>query len=158
MIVVQFLLRGDSMTIESEVKAAAITLEEFNAICARDAPFLELYGFVTTEIAFGTARVEMPAGPSHIRPGGTISGPAQMALADFALYAAVLGAIGSVPLAVTTNLSVNFLRKPHPGTLVAEARLIKLGKRLAVGDVFIHGEAEGEPCCHVTGTYSIPPR
>lgn len=135
-----------------------ITIEQFNEICSREAPFLQIYGFVPEAIGHGSARVVMPAGEMHIRPGGSISGPAQMALADVALYAAVMGAIGPVTLAVTTNLSVNFLRKPLPGELVAEARLLKLGKRLAVGEVTLHGMGHEEPCCHVTGTYSIPPR
>ncbi|MDX1401419.1 MAG: PaaI family thioesterase [Kiloniellales bacterium] len=138
--------------------APLITIEEFTEICSVAAPFIRVYGFETKEIGHGTSRVIMPAGESHIRPGGSISGPAQMALADFALYAAVLGAIGPVPLAVTTNLSVNFLLKPLPGRLVGEARLMKLGKRLAVGEVNICSEGQNDPCCHVTGTYSIPPR
>ena len=91
-----------------------------------------------------------------IRPGGTISGPTMMALADFAMYAAVLAAIGPVPLAVTTNLNINFLRKPGQRDLIAEARLLKLGKSLAVGEVNIFTEGQAEPVAHVTSTYSIP--
>ena len=92
-----------------------------------------------------------------LRPGGTISGPTMMALADFAMYVAVLAAIGPVPLAVTINLNINFLRKPVPGDLVAEARLLKIGKRLATGEVTIRSDGETEPVAHVTSTYSIPP-
>jgi uncharacterized protein (TIGR00369 family) len=92
-----------------------------------------------------------------LRPGGTISGPTMMALADFAMYVAVLAAIGPVPLAVTTKLNINFLRKPVPGDLVAEARLLKIGKRLATGEVTIRSDGETEPVAHVTSTYSIPP-
>jgi uncharacterized protein (TIGR00369 family) len=92
-----------------------------------------------------------------VRPGGTISGPTMMALADFAMYVAVLAAIGPVPLAVTINLSINFLRKPGQRDLVAEARLLKLGKRLATGEVTICSQGEEEPVAHVTSTYSIPP-
>ena len=92
-----------------------------------------------------------------LRPGGTISGPTMMALADFAMYVAVLAAVGPVPLAVTTNLNINFLRKPVPGDLVAEARLLKIGKRLATGEVTIRSDGETEPVAHVTSTYSIPP-
>ena len=135
-----------------------ITLEEFNQILDESAPFQKIYGFVTEEIGYGRARALMPASPDHIRPGGTLSGPAQMALADFTMYAAVLGAIGKVPLAVTTNLSINFLSKPQPGAIQADCRLIKLGKRLAVGEVFLHAEGQGDPVSHVTATYSIPPR
>jgi uncharacterized protein (TIGR00369 family) len=138
-------------------EAPKMTVEEFAAMCEREANFIELYGFETEVIGFGSARVRMPAGERHVRPGGTISGPAQVALADFALYAAVLGAVGPVPLAVTTNLSVHFLRKPAPGALVADARLIKIGKRLAVGEVFLRSNGLDDPVSHVTGTYSIPP-
>ena len=91
-----------------------------------------------------------------VRPGGTISGPTMMALADFAMYVAVLAAIGPVPLAVTVNLNINFLRKPAQRDLVAEARLLKLGKRLATGEVTICSQGEEEPVAHVTSTYSIP--
>src|SRR6204780_4244321 len=96
--------------------------------------------------------------PKSLRPGGTVSGPIIMALADVAMYVAVLSAIGWVPLAVTTNLNINFLRKPAPRDLLAEARLIKLGKRLAVGEVDIRSEGEEELVAHVTSTYSIPPQ
>ena len=82
---------------------------------------------------------------------------AQMALADYALYAAILASIGPVALAVTTNLSFNFLRKPGPTGLVAEAHLLKLGRRLAVGEVAITAPDSQELVCHATGTYAIPP-
>jgi uncharacterized protein (TIGR00369 family) len=105
----------------------------------------------------GGCRVRQAFRPDSIRPGGTISGPTMMALADFAMYVAVLAAIGPVPLAVTTNLNINFLRKPARCDLVAEARLLKLGKRLAVGEVTIRSDGEAEPVAHATSTYSIPP-
>ena len=95
----------------------------------------------------------------QLRPGGTISGPTMMGLADFAMYVAILASIGPVPLAVTTNLNINFLRKPAARDLIAEARLIKLGKRLAVGEVALWSDGEeDELVAHVTSTYSIPPR
>jgi len=96
--------------------------------------------------------------PAQLRPGGTISGPTMMSLADSAMYALVLSAIGLVPLAVTTNLSINFLRKPQPAALIAEARMLKLGRALAVGDVVIRSDGETEPCAHAVVTYSIPPK
>lgn len=92
-----------------------------------------------------------------LRPGGTVSGPTLMALADFAMYVVLLSAIGPIGLAVTTNLNINFLRKGQPGQdVLAEARLLKLGKRLAVGEVAIRSDGEPEIVCHATGTYSIP--
>jgi uncharacterized protein (TIGR00369 family) len=135
-----------------------ITIDAFDRLLAEKAPFQKIYGFVTEEIGYGTARVRLPTGDAHIRPGGTLSGPAQMALADFAMYAALLGAIGEVPLAVTTSLNINFLQRPRPGDLVATCSLLKLGKRLAVGDITVHSEGLATPVAHATATYSIPPR
>jgi uncharacterized protein (TIGR00369 family) len=102
-------------------------------------------------------RVRQAFRQRSVRPGGTISGPTMMALADFAMYVAVLAATGPVPLAVTINLNINFLRKAAPRDLLAEARLLKLGKRLATGEVTICSQGETEPVAHVTSTYSIPP-
>jgi len=79
-----------------------------------------------------------------------------MSLGDFAMYVAVLSAIGWVPLAVTTNLTINFLKKPAARDLLAQARLIKLGKRLAVGEIAIHSDGDDDLVAHVTSTYSIP--
>lgn len=142
----------------ADVKSPQITIDAFNRLLTESAPFQRVYGFVTEEIGYGTARVRLPAGEAHIRPGGTLSGPAQMALADFTMYAALLGAIGEVPLAVTTSLNMNFLQRPQPGDLLASCRLIKLGKRLAVGDIMVHSEGMEAPVSHATATYSIPPR
>jgi uncharacterized protein (TIGR00369 family) len=92
-----------------------------------------------------------------LRPGGTISGPTLMALADCAMYVVLLSAIGPVGLAVTTNLNINFLRKGPPGhDVVAAAKILKLGKRLAVGEVTLVSDASPDPIAHVTATYSIP--
>ena len=102
-------------------------------------------------------RVRQAFRQRSVRPGGTISGPTMMALADLAMYVAVLAAIGPVPLAETINLNINFLRKAAPRDLLAEARLLKLGKRLATGEVTICSQGETEPVAHATSTYSIPP-
>ena len=104
----------------------------------------------------GTILASVSICDDQVRPGGTISGPTMMALADFAMYCAVLAAIGAVPLAVTINLNINFLRLPARRDLLAEARLFKLGKRLAVGEVTIRSEDNEDPVAHVTATYSIP--
>ncbi|UPK32095.1 PaaI family thioesterase [Bradyrhizobium sp. 186] len=96
-------------------------------------------------------------GEKMLRPGGTVSGPTLMALADFAMYVVLLSAIGPIGLAVTTNLNINFLRKGQPGQdVLAEARLLKLGKRLAVGEVNLLSGTSPDPIAHVTSTYSIP--
>jgi uncharacterized protein (TIGR00369 family) len=92
-----------------------------------------------------------------LRPGGTVSGPTLMAMADFAMYVVLLSAIGPVGLAVTTNLNINFLRKGAPGQdVLAAARLLKLGKRLAVGEVNLLSGTAPDPIAHVIATYSIP--
>jgi uncharacterized protein (TIGR00369 family) len=104
------------------------------------------------------ARVRLHYDERALRPGGTISGPTMMGLADLALYVAILANIGPVALTVTTNLSFNFLRKPGPRDLIAECRLLKLGKRLAVGEVALRSDGAPEIVCHATGTYSIPSR
>ena len=94
----------------------------------------------------------------ELRPGGTVSGPVMMAVADFALYVAILGEIGLVPLAVTTNLSINFLRRPSPDSdVIGKCRLLKVGKSLVVGEVALYSEGDEDPAAHVVGTYSIPP-
>jgi len=92
-----------------------------------------------------------------LRPGGTVSGPTLMALADFAMFVVLLSAIGPVGLAVTTNLNINFLRKGQPGQdVLAAARLLKLGRRLAVGEVNLLSGTQTDPIAHMTATYSIP--
>jgi len=105
----------------------------------------------------GGCRMKLDFAANTLRPGGTISGPTMMMLADVSMYVAVLASIGWEPLAVTTNLNINFLRKPGARPLIAEVRLIKLGKQLAVGDVTIRSEGEEEMVAHATSTYAIPP-
>lgn len=94
----------------------------------------------------------------HLRPGGTVSGPNIFALADVAMYLAILSRIGPVALAVTTNCSIDFMRKPGAGRdLLGEARILKLGRSLAVGDVLVFSEGAAEPVARSSLTYSIPP-
>ena len=136
-----------------------ISIEEVNELCEQSLPWVGMLGFEVEEIGQGSCRVRLPQKDAFLRPGGTVSGPALMSLADYGLYVAVLSAIGRVELAVTTNLTCNFLRRPKPGAVVADCRLLKLGKRLAYGEVSLYtegAEADG-PVAHVTATYSIPP-
>ena len=106
-----------------------------------------------------SCRVRYRVTDDHLRPGGTVSGPTMMELADNALYVATLGAVGIVPLAVTTSFNINFLRKPAAGRdLVAECRLVKVGRVLVVGDVLIYSDGQEEPVALASGTYSIPPQ
>ena len=103
------------------------------------------------------ATVRHPIGNDELRPGGTVSGPVLMAVADVALYVAILGEIGIVPLTVTTSLGINFLRKPAADrAVVGVCKLLKLGRSLAVGEVALYSEGVDEPVAHVVGTYSIP--
>jgi uncharacterized protein (TIGR00369 family) len=136
-----------------------MTREEVEAFLERDFPQIHHGGrsYFVEEVGPLTARLRMAHHERHLRPGGTISGPAMMALADLAIYVAILATIGPVALAVTTNLSFNFLRKPARRPLLAECRLLKLGRRLAVGEVQIRSEGSDDLVCHATGTYAIPP-
>ncbi|MEP2706080.1 MAG: PaaI family thioesterase [Roseibium sp.] len=109
-------------------------------------------------VSSGEAVVRLSANELHLRPGGTVSGPSMMALSDLAAYVVILAHIGPEALAVTTNLNINFLRKPEPGDLLCTCSLLKLGKRLAVVDCSIAGEGEDDLVAHATATYSIPPR
>jgi len=94
----------------------------------------------------------------HLRPGGTVSGPSMFALADVSIYLAILSRIGPVALAVTTNCSIDFMRKPESGRdLIAEARLLKLGRVLAVGDVLLRSDGSDAIVARAGLTYSIPP-
>jgi uncharacterized protein (TIGR00369 family) len=115
-------------------------------------------GYAIEEVWHGGGRVRKHFHRHSLRPGGTIAGTTMMALADFTPYVAILATIGWVPLAVTTNLSINFLKKPAAKDLVAEARLIKLGKRLAVAEVQIRSDGDEDLVAHSTSTYSIPPQ
>lgn len=105
----------------------------------------------------GAAVLRLTPDERHLRPGGTVSGPALFTLADVAAYAALLAHLGPKPLIVTTNLAMNFLRRPPLAPLLGECRILKLGKRLAVLEIGIRSEAVGDLVAHATGTYSIPP-
>ncbi len=142
------------------MRAAVVSAEELERLLAQDFPeaFYPGCGIEILDVWHGGARVRQAFHEKATRPGGTISGAAIMALADVAMYVAVLGSVGWEPLAVTTNLNINFLKKPAPGALIGECRLLKLGKRLAVGDVTIRSDGEEDCVAHATSTYSIPPR
>lgn len=133
----------------------ARALEEF---LHQEFPQMNERRYRVEELRERFVRVRMPFDEMHLRPGGTISGPSLMSLADTAMYLAILAMIGRVPLAVTTNLNINFMRRPKPVDVLADARVLKLGKRLAVGDVALYSDGEQEMVAHATLTYSIPER
>jgi uncharacterized protein (TIGR00369 family) len=137
---------------------AKMSVAELEAFLVREFPLTFGSGDTLIEHADGeTCRLRQHYNDRMLRPGGTVSGPTLMALADCALYVVLLSAIGPVALAVTTNLNINFLRKGAPGQdIFAEARLLKLGKRLAVGEVSLLSGSSPDPIAHVTSTYSIP--
>jgi uncharacterized protein (TIGR00369 family) len=137
-----------------------ITIAELDAFIDREFPQVHADGRIYTirEVSEGCAVMSVSPQERHLRPGGTISGPTMMTLVDLAAYVVILAHIGPVALAVTTNLNMNFLRKPEPGDLVATCKLLKLGKRLAVVECAITGADGGDPVAHATATYSIPPR
>ena len=115
-------------------------------------------GCTIESVENGQAKLRHAIGFDQLRPGGTVSGPVMMELADCALYVAILAQIGIVPLAVTTNLSINFMRKPAADRdLIGTCTLLKVGKTLAVGEVIIYSEGLDAPVAHATGTYAIPP-
>jgi uncharacterized protein (TIGR00369 family) len=102
------------------------------------------------------AVLRVPIGVEHERPGGTVSGPTLMGLADAAAWLATLSRIGPVALAVTSSLSINFLRKPEMVDVFAEAELLRLGRRQSVADVRMRSGAAGPLVAQATVTYAIP--
>jgi uncharacterized protein (TIGR00369 family) len=140
------------------MKTSQISREEFAALTREHVPFVSKMGVEIDRLDHGEVTLRMPCQDDFLRPGGTISGPVMMALADLTMYAVVMSMIGRVELAVTTSLNVNFLHRPAPGDIIAEGRILKLGKRLAVGEVSVYTGDLEDPVAHVTATYSIPPK
>ncbi|KEF32814.1 MAG: PaaI family thioesterase [Gammaproteobacteria bacterium] len=134
-----------------------ISFEELRAFLAEQFPQGDAYGSLQ-KLGDGWAEMRLEVDEEHLRPGGTVSGPAMMGLADVTVYAALLSKIGLVPLAVTTNLNINFLRKPVAHKPIwARATMLKVGRTMGVGEVFVYSEGVEEPVAHSTMTYSIPP-
>ncbi len=106
----------------------------------------------------GEAMLRLKATEKHLRPGGTVSGPTMMGLADYAAYVIILAELGLVALAVTTSLNINFLNKPQPGDILAHVKVLKMGKRLVVVEVDITAEGQEDLVAHATATYSVPPQ
>lgn len=140
------------------VSMSGITPDEFEQLARDEVPIVGELGLRVELLEEGRVRIRLPYRDHFLRPGGTIAGPVMMGLADVAMWALVLSMVGPVHLAVTTNLNINFLRRPPPSDIIAEGRILKLGKRLAVGEVTIFADGEEDPVAHVTSTYSIPPQ
>jgi uncharacterized protein (TIGR00369 family) len=137
---------------------AKMSVADLEAFLHREFPQAFSSGDIAIESADGTTSLlRQTYNERMLRPGGTVSGPTLMALADYAMYVVLLSAIGPVGLAVTTSFNINFLRKGLPAQdVLAAARLLKLGKRLAVGEVTLLSGTSPDPIAHVTSTYSIP--
>lgn len=130
-------------------------LESVRAFIAREFPQTRIH---IEAVGHKSSVVRQPVDESHLRPGGTISGPTQMTVADVALYVAILGELGEVALAVTTSLNINFLNRPVAhADIIGRCKLLKVGKRLVIGEVYIYSDGKQEPVAHAVGTYSIPP-
>jgi uncharacterized protein (TIGR00369 family) len=137
---------------------AKLSAEEIERLLGAEFPqmFNPHGGFAIDEVWFRGCRVRKIFDERSLRPGGTIAGTTMMALADLGPYVAIHASIGWSPMAVTTNLSINFLKRPAQKDLLAETRLIKLGKRLAVADIAIRSEGDEDMVAHAISTYSIP--
>jgi uncharacterized protein (TIGR00369 family) len=135
------------------------------ALCAQEiedrikewVPMAQDIGLKVEEVKHGYARIRIPYQDKHLRPGGTISGPVMMTAGDTAMYVAILGSLGEMAMAVTSNLNINFLKRPEQLDLIAEASILKLGKRIAFCEVGIRCDGSDELVAHVTGSYSLPP-
>lgn len=134
-----------------------LTIPELNAFLEREFPQVHDQVVIEDVPAMG-ARMRLLRHERHLRPGGTISGPSMALLADVTFYIAILGMIGPVALTVTTNLSLNFLRKPADADLLCEARILKLGRLLVTGDCLLYSAGDGpdRPVAHATLTYARP--
>lgn len=137
---------------------AKISAAELERLAMEEVPMAGQMGVIVDAVTPGEVRARVPYQASFLRPGGTLAGPVLMALADFVTWGVVMSLIGPVKLAVTTSLNINFLRKPGPGDVLAVGKILKLGKRLAVGEVYLYTGASDHLVAHVTCTYSIPPQ
>tara|TARA_R110001606_G_scaffold168919_2_gene313732 strand:- start:494 stop:934 length:441 start_codon:yes stop_codon:yes gene_type:complete len=141
-------------SIQGRVMSA--TKEEISAFMALEFPQTKC---VVEAVNENGATLSHEIGINELRPGGTVSGPVMMAVADVAIYVAILGRIGIVPLTVTTSLTINFLRKPSADSrIIAECTLLKVGRTLIVGEVSLYSEGSDDVVAHVVGTYSVPPK
>jgi len=150
---------GDTPDKKATQTRLKLDAKGFNDILDERLPFAQLMGIAVDAIEADHVMLRAVYSERFLRPGGTVAGPIMMGLADAAVYALVLSRIGPVELAVTTQLSINFLRKPEPCDVLARAQMLKLGKRLAVAEVtlFSDNSSRQDPVAHATATYSIPP-
>ena len=134
-----------------------ISAAQFMDLTRKTTPLAEMFDVEVQSLETGLARLRLPYRSDFMRAGGTVSGPALMMLADYSLYAVVMSVAENGEGAVTSNLNTTFMRRPKPAAVIAEARLIRCGKRLAYGEVPMFSEGAEEPVAHAPGAYALPP-
>lgn len=142
---------------DATTPAPLITAEGFNRAITAYPWFGQWIGITATEITARSAKVRLAIRPEFLRHGGTVSGPVVMAMADVAMYAAIMGAVANGERAVTSDMTMHFMRRPAGAALTAEARILRRGKRSMVCAVDVYVEGQGESVCHVVGSYALPP-
>jgi uncharacterized protein (TIGR00369 family) len=141
----------------SETTDAKIYADEFLELAKTGVPYVGQLGLSIETWEAGHVAIRLPYSDLIRRPGGTVCGPALMGLADVTLYGVVMSLLGRAELAVTTDLTFHFLSKPEPSDMLAEGRILRLGRRLAVGEVTISAHDQTQPLCKAVGSYAIPP-
>lgn len=140
----------------SRAKRKALSAAEVQAVIRSGLPEAEVRGLCVEAITPRGAIVRHPYSADSLRPGGTLSGPTMMALADAAMYAALLAHYDETLMAVTSQMTIHFLRRPPQGDLVGEAELLRVGGRSAVIEVRIHSPASEELVAVASGIYALP--
>jgi len=135
----------------------ALNASQVQTLIRQWIPMAEDIDLRVEEIREGYARIRIPFMEKNLRPGGSVSGPIMMAAGDTAMYAAILGSLGEVAMAVTSNLNINFMQRPKESDLIAEGTILKLGKRMAFCEVAVRCDGSEDMVAHVTGSYSLPP-
>ncbi len=144
------------MPAAASAPAAAVTAAEFQALVREAVPMTRILRPEVERLEDGFVRIRAPFDPDFLRPGGTVSGPVLMALADITMYGLVMSRAGAVELAVTTHLNMAFLRRPAAAAVIAEGRLLRMGRRLAFGDVLLYSEGIADPVAQASVTYAMP--
>jgi uncharacterized protein (TIGR00369 family) len=135
-----------------------ISVSEMQRLVHEGVPLAAAWGVEVLSAAEGLATLRLPHRDDLLRPGGTVSGPALMGLADVAMWAALLSLTGGRDESLTANLAITFLRPPAPRAVIAEARVIKKGRTLSYGEVALRSEGEAAPCAHVTTSWAATAR
>ena len=141
----------------SSATRTGVTPADFDAIMREKVPFVGDMGVTTDSLSEDSAILRLPYNERYLRPGNVVTGPAIFALADIALYAVAWLVVPKADLAVTTEATVHFLSGAKPGDLMAEAKILKAGRRLLIAECHIRSAVDDSLCAHVIGTYAMPP-